>query len=246
MFHFLLKGAYEGLQPHPLFDPGFYLRKYPDVADAGVNPWCHYLKYGKSELRQPHPLFDPRYYLEHNPDVRSAKLDPLLHYICNGAAEGRKPHPLFEPKYYGSGRAQNPLVHFLGAGAEAGSPHPLFDCGAYLAAHPDVAAKGVNPLVHYLDSPRVAGAGAMVPAAKAASVARLDIRDVRLTVFCLDGAPDSEDGVNETRLPDAVVLVWQDAHGFTHWIAEPQQLPFLRAVNIDQISSLSASRNSSR
>jgi len=27
----------------------------------------------------------------------------------------------------------------------------------------------------------------------------------------------------------------QDDQGLTHWIAEPQQLPFLRATGIDQI-----------
>ncbi len=89
--HFLVKGAFEGRQPHPLFDPAFYLRKYPDVAAAGVNPFCHYLKHGYKELRQPHPLFDPAFYLSRNPDVRLAGLDPLLHYLRHGAVEDRKP-----------------------------------------------------------------------------------------------------------------------------------------------------------
>ena len=135
---------------HPLFDPVFYLRRYPDVVAAGVNPLVHYLKRGRAELRQPHPLFDPVFYLDRNPDVRKAGIDPLLHYISHGAAEDRKPHPLFEPVYYRATCGQapaNPLIHFLSCGVEAANPHPLFDCAAYLEAHPEVRE---NPLVHYL------------------------------------------------------------------------------------------------
>jgi len=146
LLHFLAKGAYQGRQPHPLFDPAFYLRKYPDVAAAGVNPLCHYLKHGAAELRQPHPLFDPGFYLDRNPDIRRAGVNPLVHYVRHGAEEDRKPNPLFEPSYYRNscaeapGPGQNPLVHFAESGAGAASPHPLFDCEAYLDAHPDTAA----------------------------------------------------------------------------------------------------------
>ena len=136
LLHFLVEGAYQGRQPHPLFDPAFYLRKYPDVAAAGVNPLCHYLKHGAAELRQPHPLFDPGFYLDRNPDIRRAGVNPLVHYVRHGAAEDRKPHPLFEPSHYRNscaeapGRGQNLLAHFLESGAAAASPHPLFDCCA--------------------------------------------------------------------------------------------------------------------
>jgi hypothetical protein len=147
---------------HPLFDAAFYLRKYPDVAAAGVHPLLHYFKRGRAERRQPHPVFDPVFYLERNPDVRDAGMDPLVHYILHGAAEDRKPHRLFEPVYYrttcrasGVEASANPLLHFLNSGADAANPHPLFDCEAYLVAHTEVQG---NPLVHYLESgPRLGG-----------------------------------------------------------------------------------------
>jgi hypothetical protein len=41
----------------PGFDPVFYLKTYPDVAAAGVDPLDHYLQYGRSEGRLPR---DPR------------------------------------------------------------------------------------------------------------------------------------------------------------------------------------------
>jgi hypothetical protein len=218
LLHFLLQGAYQGRQPHPLFDPAFYLRKYPDVAAAGVNPLCHYLKYGAAELRQPHPLFDPSFYLDRNPDVRRAGVNPLLHYVRHGAAEDRKPHPLFEPSHYRNSCAEAPksgehlLAHFLESGPGAANPHPLFDCEAYLAVHPE--AQGINLLVHYLLSDAAPPAA---PMPESAAVAHIEIGDVQVTVVLL--AP-------KTPEEHAVALVWA---------AAPQQQPFFDAVRLDQI-----------
>ncbi len=78
-----------------LFDAAYYLRKYPDVAAAGVNPLRHYLKYGAVEGRKPHPLFDPEYYLRRNPPARGNP-NPLLHFLEKGGASGMSPHPLFD------------------------------------------------------------------------------------------------------------------------------------------------------
>ena len=226
LLHFLLRGAYQGRQPHPLFDPAFYLRKYPDVAAAGVNPLCHYLKHGAAEMRQPHPLFDPRFYLDRNPDVRRAGVNPLVHYVRHGAAEDRKPHPLFEPSHYRNSCAgRNLLVHFLESGAQAASPHPLFDCEAYLDAHPDAAAQGANPLVHYLLSDAARTAGAMP---ESAAIVHIDIQDVRVRVALLASDTPEERGAGAAS-------VWPDARGLARWLADPQQQPFFDAVRLDQI-----------
>ena len=147
MLDFITRGAWEGRKPHPLFDPAFYLRKYPDVK---MNPLAHYMKFGAVEGRQPHPLFDAKFYVSRNEDVRAARVNPLLHSVRNGASENRKPHPLFQPEYYFSRCHEawlsrtNPLIYFLEK--DATSPHPLFDCEAYRAAHPDAG----NPLVDYV------------------------------------------------------------------------------------------------
>jgi len=60
--HYLKHGAAELRQPHPLFDPGFYLDRNPDVRRAGVNPLVHYVRHGAAEDRKPHPLFEPSHY----------------------------------------------------------------------------------------------------------------------------------------------------------------------------------------
>jgi hypothetical protein len=251
LLHFLVQGAYQGRQPHPLFDPAFYLRKYPDVAAAGVNPLCHYLKHGAAELRQPHPLFDPGFYLDRNPDIRRAGLNPLVHYVRHGAAEDRKPLPLFEPSHYRNscaeppGRSEHLLAHFLESGAGAASPHPLFDCQAYLDAHPDVAAQGTNPLVHYLLSDTARPAG---PMPESAALAHIDIQDAQVTVVLLAESLDSDTPEERRAIHEAwkswaarqgmsgnVALVWPGAGGLARWLAEPQQQPLLDAVRLDQI-----------
>jgi hypothetical protein len=238
LLHFLVEGAYQGRQPHPLFDPTFYLRKYPDVAAAGVNPLCHYLKHGAAELRQPHPLFDPGFYLDRNPDIRRAGLNPLVHYVRHGAAEDRKPLPLFEPSHYRNscaeapGPGQNLLAHFLESGARAASPHPLFDCEAYLDAHPDAAAQGANPLVDYLLSD---AAHPVVPMPESAAIAHIEIQDVPVTVGLLTSDAPGDRGAARQGISGSVALVWRDADGRARWLADPQQQPFLDAVRLDQI-----------
>ena len=63
---------------------------------------------------------------------------------------------LFDPAHYcrqvpGAPRGRLPaLRHYLRHGAAAGAePHSGFDAAGYLAANADVAAAGVDPLVHY-------------------------------------------------------------------------------------------------
>jgi O-antigen biosynthesis protein len=102
-----------------LFDAGWYLREYTDVAARGMNPVVHYLTYGVREGRCPNPFFHTRWYLEQYPDVRTAKAEPLLHYLHKGAAEGRDPSPLFQTAVWVArypeirGTKQNPLAHFI-------------------------------------------------------------------------------------------------------------------------------------
>lgn len=67
----------------------WYLRTYPDVAKAKMNPAKHYLLHGWKEGRKPGPSFDPCFYLENNPDVKKAGVNPLLHYEKHGKYEGR-------------------------------------------------------------------------------------------------------------------------------------------------------------
>jgi len=141
-----------------LFDRDFYLRQYPELATAGVDPLVHYLEHGAYEGRWPNPLFDSAYYLKTYPEGEtSAGMNPLVHYLQVGAWSGRWPNPLFDTGYYlkrypdVAASGMNPLVHYLERGAAEGRwPNPLFDSGYYLRRYGDIASAGLNPLAHYL------------------------------------------------------------------------------------------------
>lgn len=79
------------LQQSGFFDEEWYLKQYPDVAEAGKDPIEHYLRFGATEGRNPSQRFDTQWYLQNYPDVAKAGMNPLLHYIRFGKAEGRQP-----------------------------------------------------------------------------------------------------------------------------------------------------------
>ena len=64
----------------PEFDSGFYLRAYPDVAAAGLDPLEHYMVQGFREARRPFEGFDPVFYRQRY--LNSAtEANPLLHFL---------------------------------------------------------------------------------------------------------------------------------------------------------------------
>ena len=162
-----------------LFDPDWYLARYPDVAEAELDPLEHFVAHGGSEGRKPGPGFDSRWYMDRYSDVRSSGMNPLVHFILRG--EGREPmkriglkgvktseadfrdaaeilqSPLFEASAYARkhlDEKQLPAtaaLHYLKIGAFSGEPAgPDFDSAAYLRAYSDVAEAGLNPLLHFI------------------------------------------------------------------------------------------------
>ena len=71
------------------FDRAYYLRRYADVAKAGLDPVAHYLQHGARAGRDPSPAFATRYYLNRYADVRQSGLNPFFHYLTVGRPEGR-------------------------------------------------------------------------------------------------------------------------------------------------------------
>ncbi|MBL1377771.1 glycosyltransferase [Zobellella iuensis] len=62
-----------------LFNAGWYLRRYPDVATAGMKAWHHYLHYGYAEGRDPGPRFSTSGYYYQVPEARGQ--NPLQHLL---------------------------------------------------------------------------------------------------------------------------------------------------------------------
>ncbi len=110
----------------PIFDPDWYVARYPDVAAAGLDPWRHYRELGVAEGRFPVRFLDTDWYLAVNPDVARSGLDPLTHYRRHGWREGRSPGPAFDTRWYLDRYPDvreagvDPLGHYLRHGAREG------------------------------------------------------------------------------------------------------------------------------
>lgn len=63
------------------FDRTYYLRTYPDVRRADIDPILHYVRTGWKEGRNPNSGFNTQNYLANHPDLLLAGLNPLLHSI---------------------------------------------------------------------------------------------------------------------------------------------------------------------
>jgi hypothetical protein len=238
-----------------LFDRDFYLRKYPDVAAAGVNPFRHYLEHGAEEGRKPHPLFDHDFYLLCSPEARDAAEPSILHFLKQAVPRGN-PHPLFDCESYlrahpeAARRRINPLVHY--------------------ARNPPVRAEG--PFPHGRGSEAIVDVVITEPCASASGsggerrlnpclpFVRLEIRDAAVTIVFGEPEPGSAHSARrETgRSPESltprraglrcalsqwrangVVYVWQDAEGKTRFLAPAEQRRFFGAMKYDQLRAQS-------
>lgn len=88
-----------------------------------------------------------------------SRIDPFRHYMEDGWKRDYQPNPFFAAAWYRQkyGCAGNPLLHYIRRGPR--NPHPLFEARWYLARYPDVAAHGVDPLLHFLQFGRREGRG---------------------------------------------------------------------------------------
>lgn len=98
----LARGSAEQLELTSWFDPHFYRRRYPDLADLS-EPLQHYQTHGWREGRQPHPLFDPGHYLqrclEHGLALPAGQ-SPLNHFLERGLTAGLMPTPLAQASWW--------------------------------------------------------------------------------------------------------------------------------------------------
>lgn len=69
-----------------LFQARWYLKRYPDVALAGINPASHYLRSGAGEGRDPGPDFSTRDYMAEHPEAGADGTNPLVHFLQSQAS----------------------------------------------------------------------------------------------------------------------------------------------------------------
>jgi glycosyltransferase involved in cell wall biosynthesis len=125
IMHYLETGRSSGRWPHPLFDPTWYLERYPDVREAGIDPFVHFLQAGGQEGRWPNAFFDPHWYVARAPGAQLSA-EVLRHYLEVGTPAGIDPSNKFDLGWYIEYNTDvalagvNPFVHFLHHGRAEG------------------------------------------------------------------------------------------------------------------------------
>jgi hypothetical protein len=74
-----------------LFNGEWYLKRYPDIRKAGLDPLSHYLTLGYKEGREPSLNFSSSWYMDVYPDIHATGVNPLVHYLRFGIRESRSP-----------------------------------------------------------------------------------------------------------------------------------------------------------
>lgn len=158
VLHYLRFGAFQNLNPHPLFDSRGYRKRYPEVDRGRWNPLVHYLVKGWWSGCRPNRLFHTKWYIDTYQEGGGSQMDPLSHYLERGRAEGCLPNPLFDEVWYEEaygerlGPGELPLAHYLSSGFQEGcDPNPFIDTQWYRETYPDIRKAGLDPFAHYLD-----------------------------------------------------------------------------------------------
>lgn len=161
-----------------LWDPEYYLKENPDIAETGLSPLEHYLRHGWTENRNPSGSLRTNVYLRVNPDCRLLGVSPLEHYyICSrkrkvfcsyaGLREYIREHgseiltrsSMFDPGYYTERYRKkhgflpegfDPFAYYLEHGSEESvKPGPRFRVHRYFHIFPDIVTYGICPVAHY-------------------------------------------------------------------------------------------------
>ncbi|WP_374764424.1 rhamnosyltransferase WsaF family glycosyltransferase [Yunchengibacter salinarum] len=149
--HYTRKGWRKGIDPSREFSLRHYMKAYPDVADAGVEPLAHFLAHGMAEGRQ---RFDAKSGLARaagaSPvDERSLSEDQRQRY------DAIRESGLFDDGFYLShhqdlrGKSLDALAHYVMTGSGEGRwPNPYFDPAWYRRTHMRTDST-LEPLLHY-------------------------------------------------------------------------------------------------
>lgn len=145
--------ALEEIRGSSLFDPEFYLSKYPDLAASMVDPALHFVVRGGKEQRDPSESFRTLGYLAHNPDIALAGVNPLLHYIRHGKREGRSGFEVVvnSNSLHSAGEVHSPASARLLFEGMAIAASGLFDDAFYNLMYPELNLDKETALSHYCE-----------------------------------------------------------------------------------------------
>jgi hypothetical protein len=114
------------LRANAYVDREWYLARYPDVANIGMDAQDHYVNYGLHEGRQPNLFFHPEFYLSQVERADQIALTPLEDYATRGWKIGLNPSGEFHALEYlkrnpdVAANGEEPLLHFIRTGRSEG------------------------------------------------------------------------------------------------------------------------------
>ena len=80
------------------FDYEYYINKYPEIKEQGIDPIIHFITIGIKKMYNPSETFNSYYYVNFYKDIRKRvdavgfdNFNPLVHYILYGKNEKRNP-----------------------------------------------------------------------------------------------------------------------------------------------------------
>lgn len=141
----VIKGVVVSGDPQALgFDAAYYLRAYPDVKAAGVDPELHYLTFGWKEGRNPSADFDTVFYRSVVCGATDPDLCPLVHFNSRGHAAAAPRNRADALTMGGYAPAAADLIRALP------DLTVYFDAGQYIERYPGETLGDLAPLEHYL------------------------------------------------------------------------------------------------
>lgn len=148
------KKVYDLILGTRLFIGAHYLREYPDVKDAGMDPLEHFVIIGDAEGRTPNPFFNPNWYRSQI-GIALGGSNTLLHYSMVGDKQNIQPIIGLDPEYVKQqvpNRKETALHSFIGAKSFGAilNPNPLFDYRFYLTQYPDIVGSELDPYIHFI------------------------------------------------------------------------------------------------
>jgi FMN phosphatase YigB (HAD superfamily) len=179
ILHYVFSGWKMGLNPHPLFDTEFYIKKNIDVSKGSLNPFAHYIRYGYREDRNCSPGFSSMEYKSRHPDLQSGGEFPFVHYnrvydtreissssdtVWDDFFKAAIETGYFDFEWYcrtynrSFPIPKDAFLHYVRVSPFCPvSPSPKFDSALYLRNNLDVYHHGMSPLIHYLSLGRQEG-----------------------------------------------------------------------------------------
>jgi glycosyltransferase involved in cell wall biosynthesis len=138
------------------FNAEFYLRRYGDVAEAGVEPAAHFDEFGWKELRDPNNWFSTKAYLEAHPEISEGAFNPLMEFAQRfddgepDALQLARAHMRLPSELLAEDHLGETLAMRLPGPVDLDTVRPFFDEDYYVSQMPELKSAGVDPLVHYM------------------------------------------------------------------------------------------------